>query len=101
MKTSKVFKAAKKGLWNGEGNWFAIDKNRFICCSIWESPNICEEDKLKALNIVAHLLGRHETLEAWLFAKHQIRAYKDYPQAQETRRAWLDHLIAHYESIGD
>lgn len=101
MKTSKVFKAAKKGLWNGKSDWFATGKNRFICGSIWQAPNICAEDKRKAINIVAHLLGKFETLEGWLLSNHQISAYQDQPKAQETRRAWLDHLINHYESIGD
>ena len=101
MKTSKVFKAAKKRLWDGEGHWLKSGKNRFVCHAIWEDPDVRAEDKRKAMNIVENLLGPHETLEDWLFAKHQIRAYQDKHQAQETRQAWLNHLINHYESIGD
>jgi hypothetical protein len=101
MKTSKIFRAAKAQLWGGDGHCFASSKNRFICNAIREAPKVGDGDKRKAINIVENLLGRHETLEAWLSAEHRIRAYKDYPQMQETRRAWLNHLIEHYESIGD
>jgi len=101
MKTSKVFKAAKEQLWDGEGNWFESGKERFVCVAILEAPNIRVMDKRKARYIVQCLLGGHESLEGWLNATHQIRAYDERCKAQITRHAWLDHLINHYESIGD
>jgi len=100
MKTSKVFKAAKAQLWDGEGDWCRTDKEKFICIAIWGTPNIRDGDKIKARRIVENLLGGHDTLEGWLSATHQIKAYNDRPKIQQTRRAWLDHLINHYESIG-
>lgn len=101
MKTSKVFQTAKKRLWDGEGDWCRTDKEKFICIAIWETPNIPDRDKIKARRIVENLLGGHDTLEGWLSETHQIRAYNDAQKTQQTRRAWLDHLIAHYKRIGD
>jgi hypothetical protein len=101
MKTSKIFRAAKAQLWDGEGHWLARKKDRFVCYAILEHPNISNRDKYRARHIVESLLGRHETLEDWLSAKHRIHAYEDLCKMQETRQAWLDHLIAHYESLGD
>jgi hypothetical protein len=100
MKTSKIFRAAKAQLWDGEGHWLARKKDRFVCHAI-DASNARDRDKLKAKRIVDDLLGEHETWENWLFSNHQIKAYQDMPRAQETRRAWLDHLIEHYESLGD
>jgi len=101
MKTSKVFKAATQHLWNGEGDWFASGKERFICHAILDAPKVSDRDKYRARRIVEDLLGPHESLEGWLLSNHQIRAYQAPVKTQETRRAWLDHLINHYESIGD
>ena len=102
MKTSKVFKVAKKKLWDGVVDLRPTNKERFICNAITFSPNIPSEDRKRARGIVNSLLGKHGTLEDWLRANHKIHFTRDDSERRQlTRRAWLDHLIAYYESIGD
>jgi hypothetical protein len=102
MKTSAVFKAAKKGLWNGIGECQEQSKERYICHAIyWRVIDCSYVESRKALKIISLLLEGHDTLEEWLWAKHRIRANNNTKKLQQTRQAWLDHLIAHYKSIGD
>ena len=101
MKTSEVFKLAKQHLWDGIGNQIDSSKEKFICVAICWRTKCSSEDQEKTTKIIQKLLGRYETLEEWLLRKHRINANTDPIKLQETRQAWLDHLIAHYKSIGD
>jgi hypothetical protein len=101
MKTSAIFKAAKKHLWNGVGNHFDSPKERFICVAICWKTECSFKEQDKTTKIIQKLLGKYETLEEWLLQKHRINANTDPIKLQKTRQAWLDHLIKHYQSIGD
>jgi len=101
MKTSKVFKAAKKQLWNGVGDWMDHPKERYICHAIYWRVNCTNDEARFTKKLIALLLEGHDTLEEWLLAKHDINGFSDTKKLQQTRQAWLDHLVKHYESIGD
>jgi len=102
MKTSEIFKAAKKHLWSGAGELNGQSKERYICHAIYWRVTGCSIDKVHhAKKIIALLLEGHYTLDDWLWANHKINGGDDRRKLQRTRQAWLDHLIAHYESIGD
>ena len=114
MKTSEAFKSAREVLWDGQGNDYYHQtgqcrggKERFVCLALRVAriPNKKAEDCRK---IIERLLGDHETLEDWLIANghvdlsHMDQWSDDYViKIQTTRRAWLDHLIAHYQAKGD
>lgn len=51
--------------------------------------------------IISNLLRPYIYLETWLWAEHGIESAYNIRKLQATRRAWLDHLVAHYESKGD
>jgi hypothetical protein len=101
MKTSAVFKLAKQHLWDGVGYQWDSPKEKFICVAICWKTRCSNKDQERTTKIIQRLLGRHESLEAWLLAKHRINSTTDQVKLQQTRQAWLDHLIAHYESLGD
>jgi hypothetical protein len=102
MKTSEIFKAAKKHLWNGVGEWNGQPKERYICHAIYWRVVGCSIDEVHyAKRIIALLLEGYDTLDEWLTAVHGINPYDDTKKLQRTRQAWLDHLVKHYKSIGD
>lgn len=95
MKTSEKFRVIKNILWDGKGG---IGKNKFeyIChaaghLGFTDIPPIIEE-----------LLYPRKSLGGWLYHYHRIHPNSDNDEKMQiTRQAWLDHLIEHYESIGD
>lgn len=103
MKTSEALRLAKAELWDGRPSMGPVRK-RFICHAA---------DEAGVAHIVrpllAGLLDGHATLEGWLTAHHprRTRARGGFfdpglsRTGHRTRHAWLDHLIAHYESKGD
>jgi len=102
MKTSEIFKAAKKHLWNGIGENREQLKEKYICNAIYWRVEGCSIDEVHyAKKSIALLLEGHETLDDWLQANHKINGRDDRRKLQQTRQAWLDHLIAHYKSLGD
>ena len=105
MKTSKAFKIARNKLWDGYGTICPFGKERYICYALTASwkhrlPAV-REDFLRAEKIIMDLLGGYVTLERWLAGVHGIYWCGQKPKLQATRRAWLDHLIEHYEAKGD
>lgn len=105
MKTSKAFKIARNKLWDGYGTICPPGKERYICYALtaggrYRSPAV-REDFLRAERIIMTLLGGYVALELWLAGVHGIGWYGQTPKLQATRKAWLDHLIEHYESMGD
>ena len=100
MKTSDIFRAAKLQLWDGEGSYVVGIKERYVCNTIRFHSKLSNKEKQKAINIVTKLLAPHDTLENWLLVVHGI-ACNDRLKYQQTRRAWLNHLIKHYEKLGD
>ena len=96
MKTSQVFIRAKNFLSTVP---YEKGKIEYICYAI-EKTRCSAGDKEKAKDIIADLLGDYLTLGGWL-ADKGITNERCGEKMQVTRHAWLDHLIEHYESIGD
>jgi hypothetical protein len=110
MKTSEVFKWAKQHLAKDFTEVCITRKNKFICIAITtaaaNSKRILDRDIERCTDIVESRLEEDATLEDWLESKGCVgnylmrdRATKD--RMQEHRHAWLDLLIAEFESKGD
>lgn len=97
MKTSQVFIRAKKLLSTGPDDW---GKPEYICYAI-EITRCSVGDKERTTSIIMSLLDGCYTFGLWLKDKKGIENDLVGAKVQETRHAWLDHLIKHYESIGD
>lgn len=105
MKTSRVFMRVKEHLCDGG---YMFSHERFICYAIdylyYKAKVIRDRDRTRCKKIVRELLGLSKSLEAWLWTEHGIvnrmtPAYQK--KIMATRKAWLDHLINHYEAKGD
>ena len=97
MKTSEALKLTKRHIWDGYRDR-CYDKERYIClAALTESITVHEHVKY----VVMPLLGDCETLEAWLYKHYRIHADSDMPKLQHTRHKWIEHLIQHYENLGD
>jgi len=102
MKTSKCFKRIKEA---------ALQKNPevmwFIC--IVAKDVLTKEDAIGVRNLIRELLGGFVSLSNWLSCNSDEYEKEQSSMSDEdwcdklhnTRIAWLDHLIDHYESIGD
>ena len=97
MKTSQVFTRAKKFLSTGHGDY---GKTAYICYSI-DRVRCSARDKQKARDIIMQLLDNNYTFGGWLENVKGIENDRTGAKLQETRHAWLDHLIEHYESLGE
>ena len=114
MKTSEAFKQALDLLWDGkhmeDGHPHPKGKQRFGCLAVWCTTR---NDDLAAPyeKILTDLLAPHRTLEDWLVKQGHMRDEDNnlelefntplMQKVQATRKAWLEHLIEHYKSIGD
>jgi hypothetical protein len=111
MKTSEVFKRAKEHLAkNIQETRDHSGKQKFICLAIItaaaHSKRITAADVERCDEIVESRMDRANTMERWLFWQGCVPDYftldrttKDRIQAH--RHAWLDLLIAEFESKGD
>lgn len=99
MKTSQVFIRAKKFLSTGPTD-YGNRKTQYICYAIDET-RCSDTDKEKAKDIIMELLDGCQTFGMWLEHAKGIANNRHGEKVQETRHAWLDHLIEHYKSIGD
>lgn len=97
MKTSQVFTRAKKLLSTGPDDH---GKTEYICYAI-ERTSCPFPDKRKATDIIMKLLDNNYTFGGWLENVKGIENDRVGGKMQETRHAWLDHLITHYSNIGD
>lgn len=97
MKTSQVFTRAKKLLSTGPDDH---GKTEYICYAI-EKTRCSVGDKEKARDIIMDLLDDNYTFGGWLKHNKGIENDRCGAKVQQTRHAWLDHLIEHYESIGE
>lgn len=97
MKTSQVFIRAKNLLSTGPDD---KGKPEYICYAI-EKTRCYERDKLRATEIIMVGLSGFVTFGSWLENVKGIENNRRGAKLQEARHAWLDHLIEHYESIGD
>lgn len=100
MKTSEVFKRAKKYLAKTELKTFSNTQANHICYAI-QLTTCTEDDKTRTRRIIHSYLDGLPTFSAWLNMVHGIDYAEDMDKLQRTRHAWLNHLIEHYESIGD
>lgn len=93
MKTSKAFKLTKKFVSKNEDD----DLEQFICIAAIDA-----DVSYKIVPIIENLLDGYYTLSEYVEEKTGISYFnQDYKKMQKTRHAWLDHLIKHYQSIGD
>ncbi len=108
MKTSEIFKKAKRKLWDGSGYFEPLGKNRFICHAIRDAFGWGDRAQ-RAINIIMSRLVKYAAVECWLKMEHNISnpgngnvGYLEYVRkVQDVRRRWLDSLIAEYEAKGD
>lgn len=104
MKTSEALRSVLPFLWNGKGKYPSergkyYQSERFLCQAAMSAGY---DVRSKVQPILLGLLEGTETLESWLREKYSIYwTIKDLPKLQTTRKAWVEHLIVHYESIGD
>lgn len=105
MKTSEVFTHAKKYLAKNPKEIGSYHKTQWICYAINHTglDGALHKDIAKAKNIIAELIKPLGCFETWLSVNHNIECEtrRDFNKLQVTRHAWLDHLIAHYQSMGD
>ena len=111
MKTSDVFKRTKEQLaMDYSETCNSPTKEKFICIAITtaaaHTKRITAKDAERCTKIVASRLEHEYTLEGWLESRGCLNSYflcdratKDRIQAH--RHAWLDLLIAEFESKGD
>lgn len=97
MKTSQVFTRAKNLLSTGPAD---RNKTEYICYAI-DRTRYPKVNREKAKNIIMGLLDNNYTFGGWLEHVKGIENDGFGAKVQETRHAWLDHLIEHYESIGE
>lgn len=98
MKTSEALRLTKAKVWDGRGDAPPDNRGRFCCLSA-----DCAGAGVAGIvrPIMEKLLGKYRTLGMWLSSQQGIDTFGNTTKLQATRHAWLDHLIAHYESIGD
>lgn len=97
MKTSSALKKTKKLVWDGIAlDGIGVENNRYIC----HAASSAGVGRIVQA-VVLPLLCPYRSLETWLATEHGIEASNNIEKLQATRHAWLDNLIAHYESIGD
>jgi len=93
MKTSEALRETKKHLWSGVRN----EGGREFICNAADVAGVARIVK----PIINRMIFPSSTFTVWLFRNGVPDPTGDYPKLQATRRAWLDHLIEHYESLGD
>ena len=106
MRTSEVLRRVHTHLRGGEQ--FIMSHRRSICFAAdylyYEAKVIGDRDRTRVKKIITAMLLPALSLEDWLLLNHGIQ-YKRTKAYQKkimaTRKAWLDHLINHYEAKGD
>jgi hypothetical protein len=105
MKTSEVFRQVHDHLLD-EGYMYTHE--RYICYAIeflyYKAKTIGDRDRTRCKKIIYNLLGDSGSLEAWLYDNHKIQntlTPRYIKKVMVTRKAWLTHLINHYQSKGD
>ena len=104
MKTSEIFREALKFLWDGIEPK-SRTKTKYVCHCLEKVNNKYTINVDLQLKIIEHLLKKNYTFDNWLRKEKGINTDLEDEQTniklQVTRKAWLEHLIKHYESIGD
>lgn len=106
MKTSEIFRRVRTHL---RTNWTQITPahRRYICTALAQlylNGVIGDKDRTKGIRVIrGHLDGKH-SLEHWLHDNHGISVPYSNDAVRKimaTRKAWLTHLIEHYEAKGE
>ena len=104
MKTSEVFRKVKAHL-RDEGHMH--NHERYICFALhrlYLLHSIGDRDRTRVQRLVRAHLDGCQSLEHWLEVYHR-KEITNTPRYKKrimaTRKAWLDHLITHYETKGD
>lgn len=106
MKTSEVLTKVRRHL--GNGTRILYSHQRYVCFALeylyYDAKVIGDKDRTRVKKLIRGHLDGAETLEEWLFANHGIRytgSTRYNKKIMATRKAWLTHLIEHYEAKGD
>lgn len=100
MKTSVVFREAKKHLIRSEAEIGRVTGTMLICWAIDRVPaRLQERDDARA--IIKDRLKGHSVLDQWLQANGVKNRDITFDRVQAHRHAWLDLLIAEFEAKGD
>lgn len=95
MKASQALKRAKKQL----------REHRYICLALLcaYKSNAGLAASYRAIDHIDKMLGDTTTVEGWLKKYGYIEQVlnKRDPVIYEYRLRWIDHLIEHFESLGD
>lgn len=104
MKTSEALTRVREHLRDGG---YMVAHERWGCYAaefLYKRGVIGDRDRTKVKKLLRKHLDGYSSLESWLEYEHGIRinhipAYTF--KIMTTRKAWLDHLITHYEARGD
>ena len=112
MKTSEVFKQAKKHLWNGR--YVGIRGEEFVCHAIDEVARARGINRYsikfapykRAKQIIDQRIAPHGTLYGWVNSRVKgsyrvLNSSQATQQMQAYRHRWLDALAQEFESIGE
>ena len=105
MKTSEVFRRVRLHL-RADGGAMQSHQ-RYICYALnylYLSGAIGDRDRTRGKRVIRTYLQGKGSLEHWLCDNHGITGmgYAWYDKKiMATRKAWLTHLIEHYEAKGD
>ena len=106
MKTSEVLRRVRRQLSNGTGILYS--HQRYVCFALeylyYDAKVIGDRDRTRVKKLLQNHLEGCVSLEDWLQRNKWIEMtntpyYKR--KIMATRKAWLTHLIEHYEAKGD
>jgi hypothetical protein len=104
MKTSEVLRRVLTHL--GDENYTRTHQ-RYICFALhqlYALGMIGDLDRTRCKRLIRVHLGDAHTLEHWLLEHHGVRPQCTRAYIRKimvTRKAWVTHLIEHYETKGD
>jgi hypothetical protein len=106
MKTSEVLRRVRLHLSDGEKH--VPMHRKYICYALnylyFDVAAIPDAARWHAKKLIGLQLAPYQTLEEWLNEVHGIPLKKlaaSRSKIMATRKAWLTHLIEHYEAKGD
>jgi hypothetical protein len=101
MKTSEVFRRARRRIWEGRYSKTG-PQSRFICYAILFDATATPKERRKAIDIVTKRLHPYHSMEDWLMARGVSAAQVlTVWKMQAHRKAWLTMLIKEFEAKGD
>ena len=105
MKTSEALRRVRDHLRDGG---YMVAHERWGCYAaehLYLRGQIGDRDRTKVKRVLRKHLDGYSSLEAWLEYNHGIPVAHCTPaklkKIMATRKAWLTHLIEHYEAKGE